>query len=69
MDAMVNWWYNTHYYFTNEVYEEWHAKRVIGTPKSKKYRQCNGQKKKDKGANSDVQNMTHKTKDQVTWTH
>jgi len=33
-----------------------------------KNRQYNGQKKKDKGTNNDVQNTTQKTKDQATWT-
>jgi hypothetical protein len=31
--------------------------------KSKKYRHYNGQKKKDKRTNNDVQNITYKTKD------
>jgi hypothetical protein len=36
--------------------------------KSKKDRQHNGQKKKDKGTNSDLQTITHKTKDRITRT-
>ena len=36
--------------------------------KSKKNRQGNYQKKKDKRTNNDLQNITHKTKDQVTRT-
>jgi hypothetical protein len=36
--------------------------------KSKKDRQHYGQKKKDKGRNNDLQNITYKTKDRVTWT-
>jgi len=38
-------------------------KGVIRICKSKKDRQHNGQKKKDKGTNNDLQNTTHKTKD------
>ena len=36
---------------------------VISSRKSKKDRQYNGQKKKDKGTINDLQNTTHKTKD------
>jgi len=36
--------------------------------KSNKDRQHNGQKKKDKRTNNDLQNITHKTKDRVTRT-
>jgi hypothetical protein len=36
--------------------------------KSKKNRQHNGQKKQTKKTNNDLQNITHKTKDQVTQT-
>jgi len=43
------------------------TKRVIRIHKSKD-RQHNGQKKKDKGINNDLQNITHKTKDRVTRT-
>jgi hypothetical protein len=35
------------------------------TPCVKKDRQHNGQKKKDKRTNNDLQNSTHKTKDRV----
>jgi hypothetical protein len=41
---------------------------VIGSCKSKKDKQHNGQKKKDKGTNNDLQNITQKTKDQSTRT-
>jgi hypothetical protein len=41
-------------------------KVVIIIPKSKKNKHHNGQKKKDKGINNDLQNITHKTKDRVT---
>ena len=41
------------------------TKVVIRIRKSKN-RQHKGQKKKDKGANNDVQNITHKSKDRVT---
>ena len=43
-------------------------KGVIRIRKSKKYRQHNGQKKKDNRTNNDLQNITHNTKDQVTRT-
>jgi hypothetical protein len=39
------------------------TKEVIRIRKSKKNRQHNGQKKKDKRTNNDLQNITHKTKD------
>jgi len=41
---------------------------VIRIRKSKKDRQYNGHKKKDKKTNNDLQNITHKTKDRVTRT-
>ena len=49
--------------------EEFEEKReVIRSRKSKKDRQNNGQKKKDKRTNNNLKNITHKTKDRVTWT-
>jgi hypothetical protein len=42
------------------------TKGVIKICKSKKDRQCNAQKKKNKRTNNDLQNTTQKTKDQVT---
>jgi hypothetical protein len=42
------------------------TKGVIRVRKSKKDRQRNGQKKKDKRTNNDLQIITHKTKDLVT---
>ena len=36
--------------------------------KRQKDRQHNGQKRKDKGTNKDLQSITHKTKDRVTRT-
>ena len=44
------------------------SKGVIRIRKSKKDRKHNGQKKKDKRTNNDLQNITHKTKDQVART-
>ena len=44
------------------------TKGVIRVRKSKKDGQHNRQKKKDKRTNNDIQNITHKTKDRVTWT-
>ena len=44
------------------------TKGVIRICKSKKDRQHNVQKKKDKGTNNDLQHITHKTKDRVTRT-
>jgi hypothetical protein len=46
----------------------WTDQEVIRIRKSKKDRQQNGQKKKDKKTNNDLQNITHKTKDRVTRT-
>ena len=40
----------------------------IRSRKSNKYRQCNGQKNKNKGTNNDLQNITQKSKDQATET-
>ena len=52
------------------------TKGAIWIQKSKKERQHNGQKKKDKMTNIDLQNITHKTKDRVirtpskvSWAH
>ena len=42
------------------------TKGVIGSRKSKKCRQHNGQKKKDKRTNNGLQNTTQKTKDRAT---
>jgi hypothetical protein len=44
------------------------TKGVIRILKSMKNRQHNGQKKKHKRTNNDLQNITHKTKDRVTRT-
>jgi len=44
------------------------TKGVIRIRKSKKGRQHNGQKKKDKRTNNYLQNITQKTKDRVTQT-
>jgi hypothetical protein len=44
------------------------TKGIIRIRKSKKDRQHNGQKIKNKGTNSDLQNIIHKTKNQVTRT-
>jgi len=43
-------------------------KRAIRIRKSKKDRQYNGQKKKDKITNNDAQNITQKTKNQAALT-
>jgi hypothetical protein len=45
-----------------------HTKWVIRSHKSKKDRQFNGQKKKNKSVNNDLQNATQKTKDWATRT-
>jgi hypothetical protein len=42
------------------------TKVVIRIRKSKRNKQHKGQKKKDKGANIDVQSITHQSKDRVT---
>ena len=44
------------------------TKEVIRIRKSKKNRQHNGQNKKDKGTNNDLQDITQKTKDRATRT-
>ena len=44
------------------------TKGIIRIRKSKKNRQRNVQKKKDKSINSDLQNIIQKTKDRVTRT-
>jgi hypothetical protein len=47
--------------------EEFEEKReVIRSRKSKKDRQHNGQKKKDKRTNNNLKNITHKTKDRAS---
>ncbi len=51
---------------TQEELED--TKGIIRIRKSKKNRQRNVQKKKDKRLNSDLQNITQKTKDRVTRT-
>jgi hypothetical protein len=49
------------------VRRAWRYQReIIRIRKSKKDRQHNGQKKKYKKTNNDLQNITHKTKDRVT---
>jgi len=50
----------------SEEFED--TKEVTRNRKLKKDRQHNGQKKKYKGTNNDLQNITHKTKDPVTST-
>ena len=52
--------------FLEEEYDD--TKWVIRIRKSKKDSQQNGQMKKDKRTNNDLQNITHKTKDRVTRT-
>jgi hypothetical protein len=54
------------YQVCKEEFED--TKGVIRIRKSKKNRQHNGQKKKDKRTNNDLQNIARKTKDQVTRT-
>ena len=44
------------------------TKEIIRIRKSKKNRQHNGQQKKDKRTNNDLQNLTHKNKNRVTRT-
>ena len=51
-----------HPIYPNEHEEEFgDTKVVIRMRKSKKHRQHNGQRKKDKRTNNDLQNITHKT--------
>jgi len=49
-----------------EMFED--TKGVIRSCKSKEDRLCNGQKKRDKQASKDPQNITPKTKNRATWT-
>jgi len=58
---MTRFW-NDHVY--QEEFED--TKGVIRSRNSKKNRQHNGHKKKDKRTNNDLQNITYKTKDRVT---
>jgi hypothetical protein len=55
----MNKWINEIYMYEN--FED--TKGVIRIRKSKKNRQHNSQKKKDKRTNNDLQNIAHKTKD------
>ena len=45
------------------------TKGEIRSRKSKKDRHCYDQRKRRKGKNNYIQNITQKTKDRVTWTH
>jgi hypothetical protein len=63
MTFLVSW---TFLELGQEQFED--IKGVIRIRKSKKDRQHNGQQKKDKGTNSDLQNITQKIKDQATRT-
>ena len=53
------------YASTKKEFED--AKGAIKIRKQKD-RQCNGQKKNDKGTHNDLQSITHKTKDRVART-
>ena len=57
-------------YLDQKLYEEEFedSKGIIRIRKSKNDRQHNGQKKKDKRTNNDLQIISHKTKDRVTRT-
>jgi hypothetical protein len=68
-----------HIKYANVIYHVWKfifcfpvaeedTKGVIRIGKSKKDRQHNGQKKKDKMTNEDLQNTTQKTKNRATRT-
>jgi hypothetical protein len=59
---------NQNPYIEEEQTTQWpqDTKEVIRIRISKKNRQHNGQKKKDKRTNNDLQNIKHKTKDRVT---
>ena len=54
------------YIIMKEEFED--TKEIIRIRKSKKDRQLNGQKIKNKSTNSNLQNIIHKTKNQVTRT-
>ena len=55
-------------FLTTEIYKKSLKipKGVIRIRKSKKDKQHNGQKKKDKRTNNNLQSITHNTKDRVT---
>ena len=50
----------------SEMYEKFEDIKGLIKNRKQKERQHNGQKKKDEKTNNDQQNITHKTKDQVT---
>ena len=57
------------FYYGNDhgLQEEFEDTKGVKIRKSKKDRQHNDQKKKDKRTNNDLQNTTQKTKDRATW--
>jgi len=55
---------NTEVLYNQEEFVD--TKGVSSIYKSKKNRQHNGKKKKDRMTNNNLQNITHKTKDRVT---
>ena len=62
-------WHDGCHLWTRTCYEELRdTKGVIRIRKSRKNRQHNGQTKKNQRTNNDLQNITHKTHDRVTWT-
>ena len=61
--ATFQWLDKFHHYNTRRVSR---YQRVIRIRKSKKDRQSNGQKKRNKRTNIDLQNITQKTKDRAT---
>ena len=52
--------------FTVNVQEEFQETKGVIRIRKSKDRQHNSQKQKDKRTNSNLQNITHKTKDRVT---
>jgi len=63
-NLVIRWFcLNTLVYLEEEIAD---TKGVVRIRKSKKNRQHNGQKKKYKRTNNDLQNITQKTKDRVT---
>jgi len=53
---------------SEKIYIIENTKEVIRIRMSRNDRQHNGQKKKGKKTNNDLQNITHKTKDRITRT-
>ena len=63
---MSNYWSVSQFKLQTLQWKVWRYQRGNQNRISKKDRQHNVQKKKDKGTNNDLQNTTQKTKEQAT---